>query len=207
MIRKTLPKVIVRTSDEGQRAKIADDAPQPKRRSTAEPKSAPNEPVPAPHATLLQGAAEGVSAPEILPPPHAGASPSAESSHAAPNNVQRRARAQKIVDRHKVYAAMGGLFPLPVINIAGLTAINARMVKALSELYGVPFERDRTRSIIMALLAGAVPSGLAAATASTLAFIFPASGLFGLAVSSVSAAAVTRGIGLVFVEHFESGAA
>ena len=61
--------------------------------------------------------------------------------------AQRRALAHKIVSRHKNYAAMGGLVPLPVVNIAGVTAINLRMVKQLSELYQVPFERDRTRSL------------------------------------------------------------
>jgi len=100
---------------------------------------------------------------------------------------------------------VGGLFPLPVVNIAGVTAINMRMVKQLSDLYGVPFERDRTRSMIIGLMGGAVPTGLGAATASTLVFVVPGSALFGLAVSAISAGALTRGIGLVFLEHFENG--
>ena len=101
---------------------------------------------------------------------------------------------------------MGGLFPLPVVNIAGVTAINMRMVKQLSDLYGVPFERDRTRSMIIGLMGGAVPTGLGTATASTLVFVVPGSALFGLAVSAITAGALTRGIGLVFLEHFESDA-
>jgi len=34
----------------------------------------------------------------------------------------------------------------------------------------------------------------------------PGPALVGLAVSAITAGAMTRGIGLVFVEHFESGA-
>jgi uncharacterized protein (DUF697 family) len=207
MNRKTLPNVIVRKSEDKQRGKITGDTA--KRQKRSDPSSTPNsqrDEAPVPSATLPQRVTGSAPSPEILSAPLAEASPSDESRHAEPQKTQRRAQAEKIVDRHKVYAAMGGLFPVPIINIAGLTAINARMVKALSKLYGVPFERDRTRSIIMGLLGGAVPSGLAIATTSTLAFIIPASGIVGLAASSLSAAALTRGLGLVFVEHFESGA-
>jgi len=118
--------------------------------------------------------------------------------------ARRRARARSIVERHKTFAAVGGLFPLPIVNVAGVTAVILRMVKQLSDLYGVPFERDRTRSFIVGLVGGAVPTGLGTATASTLAFVLPAHALVGLGVSAISAGALTRGIGLVFVDHFES---
>ncbi|HML08075.1 MAG TPA: YcjF family protein [Xanthobacteraceae bacterium] len=118
--------------------------------------------------------------------------------------ARRRRLAQRIVDRHKTYAAVGGLFPLPIVNVAGVTAIIVRMVRQLSNLYGVPFERQRTRSTIIGLMGGAVPTGFGTATASTLAFAVPGSALVGLAVSALTAGALTRGIGLVFLEHFES---
>ncbi len=120
--------------------------------------------------------------------------------------ARRRALARKIVSRHKNYAAMGGLVPLPVVNIAGITAINLRMVKQLSELYQVPFERDRTRSLIVGLIGGAVPTGVGTATSSTLMWIVPGGMLLGLGAAAVTAGALTRGIGLVFIESLESAA-
>jgi len=51
-----------------------------------------------------------------------------------------------------------------------------------------------------------MPTGVGALTTSTLLYIIPGSNLIGLAMSSVTAAACTRGIGRVFIEHFESGA-
>jgi uncharacterized protein (DUF697 family) len=120
--------------------------------------------------------------------------------------AKRRSLARKIVERHRTFAALGGLVPLPVVNIASVTAINLRMVKQLSDLYQVPFQRDRTRSMIIGLMGGAVPTGLGAATASTLTFIMPGGAFVGLGVSAITAAALTRGIGLVFVESFENGA-
>jgi len=120
--------------------------------------------------------------------------------------AKRRALAKKIVDRHKNYAALGGLVPLPVANIGAVAAINLRMVKQLSELYQAPFERERTRSLIVSLIGGVVPTGIGTATSTTLMWIVPGGMLLGLGAAALTAGALTRGIGLVFVESFESGA-
>jgi uncharacterized protein (DUF697 family) len=128
-------------------------------------------------------------------------------SAADPLAARRRALARRIVDRHKNYAAMGGLVPLPAANIASVTTLNLRMVKQLSELYGVPFQRDRTRSLIIALIAGAVPTGAGLAAASTLMWIVPGGLVWGLGAAALTAGALTRGIGLVFVDSFEAALA
>jgi len=130
-----------------------------------------------------------------------------KSRAADPLAARRRALARRIVDRHKNYAAAGGLVPLPAANIASVTAINLRMVKQLSELYGVPFQRDRTRSLIIALIAGAVPTGAGLAASSTLMWILPGGLVWGLGAAALTAGALTRGIGLVFVESFEAAIA
>jgi uncharacterized protein (DUF697 family) len=130
--------------------------------------------------------------------------PQPAEPRADPLAARRRALARRIVDRHKNYAAMGGLVPLPAANIASVTAVNLRMVKQLSELYGVPFQRDRTRALIIALIAGAVPTGAGLAASSTLMWIVPGGLVWGLGAAALTAGALTRGIGLVFVESFEA---
>ncbi len=191
MTRKRLPKAIRKTNEELR--KIVGGA-------------IPDEEAPARQSALPHGAVKAASAPGVSSLPAARALRPAASSSARSWATRRRSAARKIIERHRTYAAVGGLFPLPVVNIAGVTAIIVRMVKQLSDLYGVPFERDRTRSMIVGLMGGAVPTGLGAATASTLVFVVPGSALFGLAVSAITAGALTRGIGLVFLEHFESAA-
>jgi uncharacterized protein (DUF697 family) len=133
---------------------------------------------------------------------------SAAGPAAAPTKLERirRARAHKIVQRHAALAAAGGLVPLPFLNMASVTAVIVRMVKVLSAHYGAPFERDRANAIVVGLLGGAMPTGMAAVTISTLGYVLPSANLFGIAVSSITAAACTRGIGRFFAEHFESGA-
>jgi uncharacterized protein (DUF697 family) len=124
----------------------------------------------------------------------------------ATNLAKRQAQARAIVARHAAYSAVGGFLPLPVASVAGITTIIIRMVKMLSNLYGVPFERDRARAIIVGLVGGTVPTGFAAVTTSTLFFVVPSGALMGLVVSSFTAIACTRSIGQIFIEHFESGA-
>jgi uncharacterized protein (DUF697 family) len=120
--------------------------------------------------------------------------------------AKRRAQARAIVARHATYSAVSGIVPLPLANAAGITTIIIRMVKMLSDLYGVPFERDRARAIIVGLVGGTMPSGLGAVTTSTLFYVVPSGALMGLAVSSITAVACTRSIGRIFIERFESGA-
>jgi uncharacterized protein (DUF697 family) len=124
----------------------------------------------------------------------------------ATNVAKRQAQARAIVARHAAYSAVSGIVPLPLANAAGITTIIIRMVKMLSDLYGVPFERDRARAIVVGLVGGTVPSGFAAVTTSTLFYVVPSGTLMGLAVSSITAVACTRSIGRIFIEHFESGA-
>lgn len=188
MTRKPLPKVIRRTPDQLQR--IAVHAP-------------PDDEVSATRRPLSSQAidAEPELAISSSPPANDASERSVRPAWLA---AKRRSFARKIVERHRVYAAMGGLAPVPIVNIAVLTAINMRMVKRLCEMYGVPYQRDRTRSAIIGLMAGAAPTGFGAVAASTLAVIVPGPGFIGLAVSAVTAGALTQGIGLIFLEHFES---
>jgi uncharacterized protein (DUF697 family) len=80
------------------------------------------------------------------------------------------------------------------------------MIKSLSELYGLPFERDKARTVIIGLMGGAAPSGLAAAASTTLLHVMPAAGAVGMVVSSVAAATLTRRIGMSYLERFEAAA-
>jgi uncharacterized protein (DUF697 family) len=122
------------------------------------------------------------------------------------DDVVRRTRAHRIVNRHACYSALGGVVPLPFVNFASVTTVIVRMVKVLSDHYRVPFERDRARAIVVGLAAGVMPSGAAAVASSTLFYAVPGSALLGVAVSSAAAAACTRSIGRIFIEHFENGA-
>jgi uncharacterized protein (DUF697 family) len=161
---------------------------------------------------VLRDAGVAASVAEVVPLPEPASTgvQAASVQRISPSGrisaAQRRARALKIVNRHAGYSAVGGVVPLALVNFASVTGVIVRMVKVLSDHYNVPFERDRARAIVVGLVAGAMPTGLATVTSSTLVHIVPGGTFVGLAVSSLSAAACTRSIGRVFVEHFENGA-
>jgi uncharacterized protein (DUF697 family) len=202
--RKTLPKAIqpatgdthdtsaVRSAGERQESPVS---------SLESSKGSTKQPLP----PELGDASAGGAAPPAGAPP-ADSSTSAVSTDGEADAARRRSLAKAIVERHAAYAAIGGVIPVPIANVASITAVIVRMVKVLSGLYGVPFQRDRARAMVIGLMGGTVPTGLAAVTTSTLVSLIPASALIGLAVSSVTAIACTRSIGRIFIEHFESGA-
>ena len=190
-MRKKLPKAVGRTADEMREA-IAVGAAATERAGRT-PESPPDNVIamaPKPEADAAR-VAEAAAAP----------APEADESDPA-----RRLQALTIVQRHATYAAAGGIIPVPLVNFAGVMAVIVRMVRALSGHYGVPFRRDRARAIVTGLVGGAMPTGVGAITALTLVHLVPGANLIGLAASSATAAACTRSIGRIFVEHFESGA-
>ena len=199
MTRKQLPKAINRTGDNVHAfaGSIVPDEVAP-------------EPAPRPAPAFNKIADEPVLA--VSSAPIANDSAPAASARPQPRALpdqmaaKRRGFARKIIERHRTYAAVGGLLPLAVVNIASVTAVNLRMVRQLSELYQVPFRRDRARATIVGLIGGAAPSGFGLATSSTLMWIVPGGVLVGLGVSALAAGALTRAIGQVFVEGFENGA-
>jgi uncharacterized protein (DUF697 family) len=197
MNKRKLPKAIQRTADD-----LREAAAEPGANANPEaPATATVAPVPALEGEVL------APVPSFSAPVQAQQPPATQALMPIElNPVRRRTRALSIVERHATYSAAGGIIPLPIVNVASVTAIIVRMVKRLAALYGVPFERDRARAIIVALAGGATPTGLGAVTTSTLYYFVPGSAFIGLAVSSVAAVACTRSIGRIFVEHFESGA-
>ncbi len=211
MTRKPLPKAIRRPIDNlrGIAAEfVADEQGRvPRQKAPSAATFDAVEPEPETHAAPHHGHGKQ----SHHPAHHAHSTHAAQPRHADPQMdayvAKRRALGKRIVNRHRNFAAIGGLLPLPVVSIASLTAINMRMVQALSKLYGVPFQRDRARSLIVGIVGGAVPAGLGSATSSTLMWIVPGALLAGMGISAVSAAALTRGIGMVFVESFENEAA
>jgi uncharacterized protein (DUF697 family) len=203
--KKKLPNAIIHPID-GMREAVAADRSREWRgaltATTAPNQSANGEAVSAPSGPM----GEVIEKTQASAVPVKATSTRGARTFAETNLAKRQAQARAIVARHAAYSAVGGILPLPVASVAGITTIIIRMVKMLSNLYGVPFERDRARAIIVGLVGGTVPTGFATVATSTLFFVVPSGALMGLVVSSFTAIACTRSIGQIFIEHFESGA-
>ena len=154
-------------------------------------------------ATAMSAAPDNVI--DMLPKlDAANAASQLETAPPDPAAAIRRRNAIAIVERYANYSSIGGAIPVPFANAAAIAALMIRMVKALSQLYGVPFNRSRTRVVVIALMGGALPTGFSTIVTSTISFI-PGLNLFGLAVSSVTSGVYARCIGQLYIEHFENG--
>src|SRR4029077_13437867 len=127
MTRKPLPRAIAQKIESFHESNVGEETR--KQRATSAGRRVLN-PLPDEEAPALQPASprDASEARPVSPPLVDRELPPAVSTNADPQAVQRRAEAKKIVDRHKLYAAFGGLFPLPIVNVAGVTAIIVRMI-------------------------------------------------------------------------------
>jgi uncharacterized protein (DUF697 family) len=188
MTRKRLPKAIRLTSADPVLAVVG---------------TAAADKIAATPSALALEAAEPNWAPDVSPALPANDTFGPRSAELGKLAAKRRVLAARIVDQNATLAAVSALAPVPVFNVAGVASIIVRMLKQLSELYQVQFERDRTRLFVIGVLGGAAPTGLGAAAVSTIGLVAPAPAFLGVLVSTLAAASVTRAIGEVFVESFE----
>jgi uncharacterized protein (DUF697 family) len=120
--------------------------------------------------------------------------------------TSRIAHGQAIVHRNVMWALGAGVLPFPGFDIVAVMGVELKMLKELSDLYGVPFKESIAKKIIYSLLTGVGSVALGVAVGSSFAKLFPAIGTtIGVISVPIFAGAFTHAIGKVFLMHFESG--
>lgn len=134
-----------------------------------------------------------------------------EDMHIDPDDViellheTRDVSANSIVKNHIIASLTVGLVPIPLFDLAALSATQMNMLRSLSELYGVPFDDSNSKSLITSLLGGALPV-LGVVGLSSFVKVIPGIGsLAGGASLSLTSGAITYAVGQVFIMHFEQG--
>jgi len=118
---------------------------------------------------------------------------------AAPASGDRSARAQVLVDRYAKYAAAAGLMPVPIVDLAAIAGVQVAMLSALAGEYGLPFSRERGKTLLAALLGGLMPS---LAGHQVLKVVGPLVGIISVAGFAMAS---TQAVGRMFITHFEAG--
>ena len=98
-----------------------------------------------------------------------------------------------------------GLVPIPLVDVVGITAVQVKMLKQLSDLYGIAFYDHKVKNLVASLLAGTGSVGLAAVGRSLIKLVPLVGQTIGAVAVSIMAGAATRAVGRVFVLHFEAG--
>jgi len=114
--------------------------------------------------------------------------------------------ATEVIKKYSLYSAGAGLIPMPLVDFAAISAIQLRMLKSVSAVYGIPFDADRARLVVAALIGGLAGTSLGYGLGRNLLKAVPLVGpvLGGFSVSAMGGA-VTWALGRVFMQHFASG--
>lgn len=115
---------------------------------------------------------------------------------------EKSSAAMNLVRAHMAAAAVAGILPVPLLDIAALGAIQLRMLRKLAALYEVEFSDQRAKTIIGAL----VGVGITGGAFGFLRMLVPGTAKIFLGLGAITLPpASTYALGRVFIQHFESG--
>jgi uncharacterized protein (DUF697 family) len=110
------------------------------------------------------------------------------------------------IRRHAMYAAAGGLIPVPLLEIVTSGTIQIRLVAKLCDIYGVSFSENAVKAALGSLIGSILPAGAIGVSAFALIRSVPVVGpLLSLATMPALAGAATWAVGRVFAWHFANG--
>lgn len=115
--------------------------------------------------------------------------------------MSKRQQADTIVRSHVVWSLGAGLIPLPLFDLAAVTAIQLDMLKQLADLYEAAYEGSEGKAFVSALTGSTF-----AKIGASLIKAIPGLGtlLGGISMSALSGAS-TYAVGQVVITHLEGG--
>ena len=109
--------------------------------------------------------------------------------------------ANEIVKNHMLYSFGAGFVPIPLLDIAAVSAVQLAMLRQLSKLYGMDFKESMGKSWISAITG----STLARMGASLVKSVPGIGSILGGVTMSALSGASTYAVGQVFIRHFQTG--
>lgn len=115
--------------------------------------------------------------------------------------MSKHQQAQEIVKSHVLWSIGGGLIPLPIADVAAVTALQIGMIDQLAKLYGVETTQSSGKTFVTALTGGS-----AAKLGASLLKLIPGIGTaVGIVAMSAASGVSTYAIGQVVIQQFEGG--
>ena len=115
-------------------------------------------------------------------------------------------RAEEVIKKYAAYSAGAGLIPIPTLDMAAIAGVQFKMIKDLSAVYEVPFEADRVRPIVAAVIGGYAATKIGTGIGGSLLKSIPLFGqVFGVLSVPAFGAGLSWAVGRIFMQHFASG--
>ncbi len=109
--------------------------------------------------------------------------------------------ADSAIKNHMIMAMGAGLVPIPILDIAGVTAIQLDMIRQICKVYKKNFNVELGKSLVTSI-GGSILARMGASTMKAIPIV--GSILGGITMAALSGAS-TYAIGNVFKEHFKHG--
>lgn len=119
--------------------------------------------------------------------------------------MTQREQAEGIVKTNVLWSMGAGVIPIPFVDSAAVLVVQLDMLRQLSAFYGHDFSETSGRSWISTLTAGYATRVGAQFLAQGLKLIPVIGSIVGGASMAAIAGAMSYAIGMVFIQHFESG--
>lgn len=111
----------------------------------------------------------------------------------------------EIVKRHVYWAVGAGLIPLPIVDIAAVTAIQLDMLKQICSFYKIDYSEEKGKAWVSAIVSSTMSGFVAKIGASAVKSIPIVGTVIGVSAMAVISGASTYALAKVFINHFESG--
>ncbi len=120
--------------------------------------------------------------------------------------LSREEQALRIVKKNMAWAMGLGLIPVPLVDLVAASALQAKTLKDLSDLYGIPFKEHAVKNVVAVLINGLGSIYLGKRLAHGMMRLVPGIGpLMGIVSTPIATGALTYATGKVFIQHFECG--
>jgi len=112
---------------------------------------------------------------------------------------------ESIIKKHMYWSVAAGMIPIPLVDIAAVSAIQIDMLKSLCDLYKIDYSKDTGKAKVSALTTATLSKLLARAGASVVKSVPGVGTVVGTVSMAILSGASTYAMGNVFVKHFEAG--
>jgi len=118
----------------------------------------------------------------------------------------RLLQANEIVAYHVQWSLGLGLVPIPLIDAVAILITQVRMLKKLSDHYGIACSENHVKILVTSLIGGTNSGLIGGKFLISMTKLVPGIGTFiGITAMSALSGSITYAVGQVFIQHFESG--
>jgi len=119
---------------------------------------------------------------------------------------RRKKDSQHVVRRYSQWSIPVGLIPVPVLDIAVLSALQVKMIRDLCQVYGIDFDHRFAFAVVTGLAGSSIAKVLGTYSTRQVAQYVPGVGtVFQFVIEPTLSYATTFAIGTAFIYHFDAG--